>query len=131
MLDRLTGPAPSQILVIAEESWVDLSIHTEFGVARAYFAPEEAYAIARFFEWISEPGAADSPNNVCPRDFGILLEETETGRLGHVVMADQDSDGEHATAVFVDASTAEQLAVQLFECAAEAAAFWIGDDEDD
>lgn len=112
-----------KILAEQEEQWVSLAIFGD-DVTRGYFAPDEAYAVARCLEWVGEPGEPLGPNNIMPPTVGVLFAEEDdgTGRVAYIVLSDED--GERAGAIELDASRSAQLADQLYTCAVEAAFYW-------
>lgn len=110
-------PNASRILAESETNWVSLAIFAD-DITRAYFAPDEAYAMARCLEWLGEPGEVPAPNNIMPPTAGVLLSQTDLGRVTHVVISDEDD--ERAGSIVLDPSRAAMLADQLYKAAVEA-----------
>lgn len=109
---------PGKVIAEQEAQWVSLAIFGD-DIARGYFAPDEAYALARCLEWVGDPGEPLGPNNTMPPTAAVFFEDEPTGRLAHVVLSDED--GERAGVIALDASRAAQLADQLYRCAVGAA----------
>lgn len=122
-----TTPIPAKIFAEQAQNYIRLSIHTTENITAANLIPAEAYSLARYIEWLADPGACPEPNDEAPGLVGACGESTGMGRVVHVFIASED--GDHGEAIMLDMSRAAMLMNQLFTLAVEAA-FYDGGDND-
>jgi hypothetical protein len=127
-----TAPEPAKIFCEACDLWtVKLTIDTSEETTEILLDLADAYSIARYLEWLAEPGACASPSNGCPDGVGVWGENTDTGRLAHVVILGDDDDESYGTAIALDMSRASKLSDQLFQAAIKATLDYEEEEEDE
>jgi hypothetical protein len=128
-----------RIFTETDSVWVTLSVHTETGISSLDLAPSDAYSIAQYIEWLTEPPLESGlrrpePSLLCPAGTGVWGEfkpGSKQASFVHIAVIGDTDESEFGRTIVLSPPVAAILANKLIANAADASVAVFEEEEEE